>query len=50
VDEVWRCVATTGRLGSGISGADVEPPMPADNRGNGGCRAPADNCATAAES
>ena len=51
VDEAGHCVAAAGRLGIGMSVADVELPMPADNRGNGdGCRAPADNCATAAGS
>ena len=53
VDEVavGRCVVAVGRLGRGTSGADVELPTPvADNRGNGGWIAPADNCAKAADS
>jgi len=50
VDDGRRCVATTGRLGRGMRGADVELPMPADSRGNGECKAPADNWAMADDS
>jgi len=50
VDEAGRWVATAGLLGRGITAADVELPMPVGNRGNGGCKPPAENCATAADS
>jgi len=49
VDKAGRCAATTGRLGRGTLGSDVELLMPAGSRGNGGTGVAA-NCAIAADS